>query len=154
MIQRRRGAAMVEMALVMPLLVLLLLGIVEFGMIMHDKVMLDHAVSDGARAAAMGQTVDQIKADVAQAAPDLHISQDRVQIQSGTDPANSNSWLAVGDTTDASGNRINDAPSGSMVQVKITGYPHQLVTGSFFAWLPDCQNGSLPLTASLVTRRQ
>lgn len=145
---------MVELALTMPVLVLMLLGVIEFGMIMHDKAMLDHAVYQGARAAAMGQTVEQIKAQVVDAAPTLRISPDLVQVQCHNDPASSSQWPAVGDKQDSAGKEVNDAPSGSMVQVKIEGYPHHMVTGSFFAKLPGCQNGSLLMTASLATRRQ
>ncbi len=44
-----RGAALVEFALVMPVLVLILFGIVEFGMAMNDFQSVRQAVRDGAR---------------------------------------------------------------------------------------------------------
>lgn len=51
--KRQSGAAMVELALLLPLLVLLLLGTVHFGLIMYNYTKVDKAVHAGARYAAM-----------------------------------------------------------------------------------------------------
>ena len=48
-----RGAAIVELAIVLPILVLLLFGIIEFGRGYNAKVELTAAVREGARAAAL-----------------------------------------------------------------------------------------------------
>ena len=48
-----RGAAVVELAVVLPILVLLLFGIIEFGRGYNAKVELTAAVREGARAAAL-----------------------------------------------------------------------------------------------------
>jgi Flp pilus assembly protein TadG len=50
-----RGAALVEMAFVLPILVALVMGIYEFGRGYHAKVELTGAVREGARAVALGQ---------------------------------------------------------------------------------------------------
>ena len=50
---RERGAAIVEMAMVAPLLVLLLLGIVEFGWKFAETTEIRHAARDAARFAAV-----------------------------------------------------------------------------------------------------
>ena len=55
--QRRRddrGAALVEFALVLPVLVLFVFGIVEFGRAYNARIELTSAVREGARAAALG----------------------------------------------------------------------------------------------------
>ena len=54
-----RGAALVEFALVLPVLVLFLFGIVEFGRAYSARIQLTSAVREGARAAALGGTATQ-----------------------------------------------------------------------------------------------
>jgi Flp pilus assembly protein TadG len=49
-----RGAAAVELALVLPLLLVLLFGIVDFGRMLNAQIVLTEAAREGARAAAMG----------------------------------------------------------------------------------------------------
>ena len=49
-----RGAAAVEMALVMPLLILMLMGIIDFGRIFNGEIQLSQAAREGARIAALG----------------------------------------------------------------------------------------------------
>ncbi|SDY90895.1 TadE-like protein [Micromonospora pattaloongensis] len=50
-----RGAAAVEMALVMPLLLLLLFGIIDFGRMLHAQITLTEAAREGARAESLRQ---------------------------------------------------------------------------------------------------
>ena len=49
-VSAEKGAALVEFALVFPLLLLLLMGIVEFGLLFHNKQVLTNASREGARA--------------------------------------------------------------------------------------------------------
>ena len=49
-----RGQAMVELALVLPVLLLLLLGIAQFGLIFSSQLTLQNAVREGARIGAVG----------------------------------------------------------------------------------------------------
>ena len=53
-IKDQRGQALVELALVIPLIMTLLLGIVEFGRIYTAQLTLNNAVRAGARAACVG----------------------------------------------------------------------------------------------------
>jgi hypothetical protein len=64
------GAALVEMAFVLPLLLLLVFGLYNFGRAYNTKIELTGAVREGARAAALGQT-GQVQATVIAAAPGL-----------------------------------------------------------------------------------
>ena len=48
--KNQRGAAVVEFALVVPLLLLVLFGIIEFSVLLYDKAMLTNASREGARA--------------------------------------------------------------------------------------------------------
>jgi Flp pilus assembly protein TadG len=49
-IRAQGGAAMVEFALVLPVLALLLLGITEFSLLLYNKAMITNASREGARA--------------------------------------------------------------------------------------------------------
>lgn len=53
--RREEGAALVEFALVAPLLVLLLFGLIEFGMALNDYQSIRQGVRDGARQAVVKQ---------------------------------------------------------------------------------------------------
>lgn len=57
--RRQSGAAIVELALLLPLLVILLLGTVHFGLVMFYYTRVDKAVHDAARYAAMRTYSDQ-----------------------------------------------------------------------------------------------
>ena len=50
-----RGAAMVEFALVLPILLLLTLGIINFGYLFGQQLSLNQAVREGARAAVVAR---------------------------------------------------------------------------------------------------
>lgn len=50
----QRGAALVEFALVLPILILFVFGIVEFGRAYSARIQLTSAVREGARAVALG----------------------------------------------------------------------------------------------------
>lgn len=45
----RRGATLVEFALILPLLIILIFGIIEFGLIMYDQQVITNAAREGAR---------------------------------------------------------------------------------------------------------
>ena len=62
-----RGAAAVELALILPVLVLLLMGIIEFGRGYNARVTLTSAVREGARAYALGKDATTVT-DITEAA--------------------------------------------------------------------------------------
>ncbi|MGB5657541.1 MAG: TadE/TadG family type IV pilus assembly protein, partial [Acidimicrobiia bacterium] len=49
---RERGAVMVEMALILPLLLLLVIGSIEFGLLFHERLTIASAASSAARTGA------------------------------------------------------------------------------------------------------
>ena len=61
-LRKKRGQAMVEFALVLPIFILLLMGIMEFGMLFHQYLVVTSASREGARAAAVGGTDAEIMA--------------------------------------------------------------------------------------------
>lgn len=58
-----RGAAAVEMALVLPVLLAILIGIIDFSRIYNGEIQLSQAAREGARIAAMGTTADFSSSD-------------------------------------------------------------------------------------------
>ena len=50
-LKRESGQAVIEMALILPLLLLLILGIIEFGWILNGQITITAAAREGARTA-------------------------------------------------------------------------------------------------------
>lgn len=63
-----RGAAAVEMALVLPLLLLVVGGIIDFGRMFYTQEILTNAAREGARMVAVGYTTAQADVRIGQAA--------------------------------------------------------------------------------------
>ena len=47
--KNQKGAAIVEFAIVLPLILMFLFGILEFGLLMYNKAMITNASREGAR---------------------------------------------------------------------------------------------------------
>jgi Flp pilus assembly protein TadG len=146
--RKRRGAAMVEFVIVVPMLLLLVLGIMEFGMVMHDYIMLSQGAREGARTAAIGRPVPEIQKRVMEASLP-GVKEEQVQV-THYDP-NAGGWVAVADKQSGLENSV---PSDGVVRVTIKEYPHRMITGGFFSWLPGYSNGYFKLNASLTMRRE
>jgi Flp pilus assembly protein TadG len=73
--QRRddRGAAMVEFALILPVLLMLVMGIIEFGRAYNIQVSIQAAAREGARSLALRQSSGQVDSAVRAAAPSVSI---------------------------------------------------------------------------------
>jgi Flp pilus assembly protein TadG len=69
-----RGAAMVELAIILPVLVMLLVGIIEFGRAYNWQVSIQGAAREGARALALGESSDEVEAAVNGAAGAADVS--------------------------------------------------------------------------------
>lgn len=67
-----RGQAMVEMALVLPVLILLIFGIMEFGRVFNAYLIITNAAREGARVGIVGSTDLKIFQTVEGAAPTLN----------------------------------------------------------------------------------
>lgn len=59
-----KGQAMVEFALILPVILLLVLGVVEFGRFYNAWLMVTHASREGARTASLGGTGTEIESAV------------------------------------------------------------------------------------------
>ena len=127
---KRNGSAMIEMAVILPLLVVLIVGVVEFGRILMVKQVITNAAREGARAGA-------IKLDDAGAlSTALSVSQNYLTSSglNGTPTVNS-SFLTTG--------------GSSAIQVTISyNYDSSLTT-----WIPGIP-GVLTLQAAAIMRRE
>lgn len=66
-----RGAALIEAALIIPLLLLLVLGVVEFGFMINRGTLINNAAREGAREAIFGSSEAEIEDRVLDAAAGL-----------------------------------------------------------------------------------
>lgn len=98
-----RGAALVEFALVAPLLFLLIFGLIEFGMALNDYQSIRSGVRDGARQAVVKQYGSADTSCTTASAPDevkrvICLTKDRIGI--GSDVAVRVQYFAPSDATD------------------------------------------------------
>ena len=122
-IRARRGAALIEFAIIVPLLLLLVFGICEFGLLMKNYLTISQAAREGSRSASLGNPVATIIQRVVATATTVTIDPNRISLEY-RDTAGV--WVPLGDS--GSG---NNAPVGSLIRVKVE-YDHQLVTGYIF----------------------
>jgi Flp pilus assembly protein TadG len=59
-LKNKKGQALVELALILPVLLLLIFGIIEFGRVFGTYLLITHGAREGARAAAVGATDAEI----------------------------------------------------------------------------------------------
>ncbi len=60
-----RGQSTVEAALLLPAIAVVLLAVIQVGLVVHARIMVTHAAREGARAAAVGGTDDDVERAVA-----------------------------------------------------------------------------------------
>ena len=131
------GAAMVEMAMVLPILLLIVTGIYAFGIALNNYLQLTDGVSIGARLLAIsaGQTTDPCSVTVAaieHAAPQLKTANLTFTFVLNGTTYSGTSCSSTSTTTGAAGNLV----AGQPAQVTVT-YPCNLsVYGKNYA--PSC----------------
>jgi hypothetical protein len=57
---RERGQALIELVLVVPLIMVLILAVLDVAMVVDSRGSIDHAVREGTRAAAAGDSASQV----------------------------------------------------------------------------------------------
>jgi Flp pilus assembly protein TadG len=65
------GSAVVEFALVLPLVLVVALSLIQVGLLVRDRLLIEAAARAGARAAAVEPDADGVRAAALAAAPDL-----------------------------------------------------------------------------------
>jgi hypothetical protein len=76
----KRGQALVEFALILPILVLLLLGVFDFGRAIYAFNTVNNAARQGARLAIVDQTVTHVQDRAASQAVNLGVDADDVEV--------------------------------------------------------------------------
>jgi Flp pilus assembly protein TadG len=146
----RRGAALVEFALVLPILLMLFLGIVEFGVMMMHQLTLVQVAREGSRQASLGRPLAQIQDRILNMAGVLPNHNELVStFKYSTDQGQTYPYTLG----DAAGGTQNNAPAGSLIRITLN-WPHHLLTGSFFSWLSNVHNNTLPLKSDVIMRRE
>lgn len=79
-LKNRRGQAIVEMALALPVLILLLLATMEFGRVLHDLLVVTEAAREGARSMAVNEGSTAAVSRIQAAAPSIDPSQMTITI--------------------------------------------------------------------------
>lgn len=125
--------ALVEFALVIPVLLAMVLGIIEFGLLEKDALVVSNAAREGIRYAALGNGTTEVKSRIKNAAATLNpaltdsqITLEQTTDRTGTAPTYS-AWPA--DATATSPAR-NGVAAGSLIRITVA-YPHQSLTGFF-----------------------
>ena len=73
--KNNRGQALVEFALIIPVLLLLVVGVMEFGLVINQYMIVTEAAREGARSAALGGTNATVTTVVKTAASQIDTSQ-------------------------------------------------------------------------------
>lgn len=96
----RRGQALVEFALVIPVFLLLVMGIFDLGRAVYANNTINNAAREAGRRAIVDQTIGQVRAEALQAASNLAVQPANVSIdfRSSSNPnvANSCGTLVIG----------------------------------------------------------
>jgi len=130
---RRRGAALLEFALVVPILLLILIGIIEFGWMEKNQLTLANATREGARDAAVGFSTEMIRTRVQNRASSIPGAPAGLEIamqrDNGSEADGYSYDIPLGDKPpNATGTVYNDAPGGCLVRIQVS-IRHRALTG-------------------------
>lgn len=71
-VKNQKGQALVEFAIILPLLLLLIMGIIQFGMIINAYLSIQNAAREGARAGILGSSDTEIESIMINTLPALN----------------------------------------------------------------------------------
>lgn len=71
LIKQKKGQALVELALILPIILIILFGIIEFGRIYGASLTVNYSAREGARLGVTGATDSEINTRVVDASPNL-----------------------------------------------------------------------------------
>lgn len=107
-LRSRRGAAIVEMAMVLPVFVTLMLGVIEFGRAMMVGQLVTNAAREGARLAMLTGTTNQQVQDTVTSF-----------LQAAAGAAAGNISVTITNANTASGNTLTNAQTGDLITVQV-----------------------------------
>lgn len=131
--REERGAVLVEMTLITPLMIALSAGVFEFGNLIHQKLLIETGLNDGARYAArcnpdfyeakVGETIfscEQIAANIASTGTWDGSGGSRVVGWTAADVSVDRDYLDIPVTTDAAGNQNYRSATASVRTVRVS----------------------------------
>ncbi len=136
-----RGAAVIEFALLLPILISLFAAIIEFGFALYDKAVLTNAAREGARAGVLSRTgpfVESKHLEAAQAAAVFYCENNLISLGSGATPP-----LAITAKSEPVGSSNPD-----LLRVQVSYQYYGVLLGFLFSSL----TGPLELKAEAVMR--
>ena len=145
--RNKRGAVLVEFAIVVILLMTLVFGIIEFGLLIKDYLTLSHAAREGARSAALGSPTTVLEPRIDEMTIALSGGTVTKTLEYSADGGAG--WNTLGDQ--GSDPVENNADMGDLIRVTLT-YPHQLVAGGILPFLGD--GNSMTITGNMIMRRE
>ena len=129
---KRRAMALVEFALVLPVVLFILMGIIEMGFLVKNQLMLSNAVRDSARYAALGNSSTNVRTRLKNEAGLLNpkLTDAQIILERSLDPTATTpiyySWPPDSSVR-------NNVPVGNLIRVRVS-YPHRTLT-SFIPFL-------------------
>jgi len=94
-LKNQKGQAMVEFAIVLPILLLLVMGIFQFGMMLNSYITISNASREGARAGIIGSSDEEITQLIIATSPVLEAPNLTVNITPNSDARKSGETLTV-----------------------------------------------------------
>ena len=94
-LKNEKGQAMVEFALILPVLLLLVMGIAEFGMMFNSYLSVQNATREGARIGIVGASNEEIEERILNTSPSLKKERITITIDPGNDTRISGETLKV-----------------------------------------------------------
>ncbi len=121
-----RGQTLIEFALVAPLALVFLLAIVDFGIAIDRKLVLDHAVREGARYAAVGGDAQAGGPPATEEEIETYTANQSQGIADAGGAVGSDNYIDVCYSDQNGNGRLGDRGDGVEVRVR---YQHDFVTG-------------------------
>ena len=134
---QQRGTALIEMALVLPLLTLLLIGIINMGLVIREHQVLQNAAREGARYSTLqANRIDEAGDATAQALlltkiktrVQRYLAQERITIALSDVTINQNYTYAVDGSSNVTGSHVTVSYSRSMLVASSGLWPFGPVT--------------------------
>ena len=141
--RNKRGAALVEMAIVVSLLFILVFGLIDFGLVLRDYLALSQVAREAARSAAVGSDTTTVNSRIVNWGFRLGLSVPRIQATMECVDPETGATRGLGDSGE-----FNDAPAGSQIAIGLT-YQHQMIAGRLLA-MPNV----IQLKSTMVMRRE
>lgn len=94
-LRNQKGQALVEFAIILPVILLMVMGIVQFGMMLNSYLSITNAAREGARVGIIGSTNTEIRDAITGTSPSLQPEKMIISITPSESTRNSGDTLTV-----------------------------------------------------------